>query len=72
MNSQTVSQNSTLVRTKPRSSGINMRKTLTKSSDDGGDKDPLKKNIEKYHIVYTSMKIKMKTQIEGLGIHETK
>jgi hypothetical protein len=48
-----------------------MRKTSNESSDDGGDKDPPKKNLEKYHIVYTSVKIKRNTQTTGLSIPET-
>jgi hypothetical protein len=38
-----------------------MRKTHVGSSDDGGDKDPIKKNLEKSDIVYTSGKIKRDT-----------
>jgi hypothetical protein len=70
-NSPTVSQKSTQVRTKPRSSGLEMRKTPTESSDDGGDKDPTKKNLEKSHIVYTSAKRKRETQKTRLDVPET-
>jgi hypothetical protein len=66
-----VSQKSTPVRTKPRSSGLEMRKTPVRSSDDGGDKDPTKKNLEKYHTVYTSAKRKRDTQKMGIEIPET-
>jgi hypothetical protein len=57
-NSWTVSQRSTPVRTKPERSGLEIRKTLARSSDDGGDKDPTKKNNEKSHPIYTLLKEK--------------
>jgi hypothetical protein len=56
-----VSQKSTTVRTKTNNNGMEMRKTLVESSNDGNDKDPPKKNLEKSHIVYTSTKRKMDT-----------
>jgi hypothetical protein len=57
-NSPTVSQKSFSVRTKPRSVVIYMRKTPNKSSNDGGDKDTPKKNLEKSHTIYTFAKRK--------------
>jgi hypothetical protein len=65
-----VSQRSTPTRTKPRSSGLETRKTTTRNSNDGGDKDPTKKNIEKSHVVHTSYKIKRETRKTGLEIPE--
>jgi hypothetical protein len=70
-NSLTVAQKSTSVRTKPRSSGLEMRKTDVGSSNDGSDKDPTKKNLEKTHIVYTFSKRKRDTKKIGLGVLET-
>ena len=61
LNLPTVSQKSTLVRTNIRSSGMEMRKTLIESSDDGSDNDPPMKNLKKSHIVYTSSKRKTDT-----------
>jgi hypothetical protein len=58
-NSPIVSRNVTLLRTKPMSSYLKMRKTITESLDDGSSKDPTKKNIEKSHTIYTSSKRKM-------------
>jgi hypothetical protein len=65
------SEKSTLSRTKYRTSGIEMRKATYIGSDDGGDKDPPKKNIEKSHTVYTSVKIKINTQTTWLTVPET-
>jgi len=61
-NSPTISQKSTPVRTIPRSSGIEMRKTPARNSDDGDDKYPPKKNLEKSHTVYTPIKRKKYTE----------
>jgi hypothetical protein len=61
-NSPSVSQRGTSVKTKPRSSGLEPRKTPAENSDDGGDKDPMKKNLEKYHVVYNPVKRKRETQ----------
>jgi hypothetical protein len=70
-NSLNLSQKSTQVRTKPRRSGLEMRKTSAESSFDGADKDPTKKNLEKYHIIYTSTKRKREMQKTGLDIPKT-
>jgi hypothetical protein len=43
----------------------------TLRSDDGGDKDPPRKNLEKSHIVYTFVKRKRNTPTTGLSIPET-
>jgi hypothetical protein len=40
---------------------MEMRKIPVGISDDGGDKDPPKKNLEKSHTVYTSAKRKRDT-----------
>jgi len=50
---------------------MEMKKTPTGSSDDGGDKDPIKKNLKISHTIYTSAKRQMDTQKTGLGIPET-
>jgi hypothetical protein len=70
-NSPTISQKSTPSRMKHRTSGIEMRKTSVGSSNDGGDKDPPRKSLEKSHIVYTFVKRKRNTQTTGLSIPET-
>jgi hypothetical protein len=70
-NSPTTSQKSTPSRTKNRTSGMEMRKASVGGSDDGGDKDPPRKSLEKYHIAYTSVKIKRNTSTTGLSIPES-
>ena len=40
------------------SNGLETRKALFVNSNDGGDKDPTKKNIEISHVVHTSTKRK--------------
>jgi hypothetical protein len=69
-NSPSVSQRSNLVQTKPRSSGLEPRKTPAENSDGGGDKDPTKKKLEKYHVVHTSSKRKRDTCNTRLEIPE--
>jgi hypothetical protein len=69
-NSPNVSQKSTSTKTKPRSSGQEQRRSSTGNSDDGGDKDPTKKTIEKPHIVHTSTKRKREVQKEGQELPE--
>jgi hypothetical protein len=49
---------------------MEMRKASVGGSDDGGDKDPPRKNLEKSHIAYTSMKRKRNTSVTGLSIPE--
>jgi len=60
-NSSTMSQKSTPIRRKSRRSGMEMKKTPIGSSNDGGDKDLIKKNHKKSHTVYTSAKRKKDT-----------
>jgi hypothetical protein len=67
-NSTSVSQRSTLAKTKPRSSGLETWKTLVENSDDGGDKDPMNKNLETSHVVHTSVNRKRETRKMGLEI----
>jgi hypothetical protein len=45
---------------------IKMEKTSVEASDDGGDKDPPRKDLEKSHIVYTSVKRKIKYNNNGV------
>ena len=47
-----------------------MRKTYVGNSNDGNDKDPMKKNLEKSHVVHTYVKRKRETQKRGLEIPE--
>jgi hypothetical protein len=47
-----------------------MGKTSVEASDDGGDKDPPRKDLEKSHTVYTSVKRKINTITTGLNIPE--
>jgi hypothetical protein len=49
---------------------LETRKTPSINSDDGGDKDPMKKNIEKFHVVHTSAKRKREIHKMGLEIPE--
>jgi hypothetical protein len=69
-NSPNISQKSTLTKTKPRSSGLEQRRTSAGNSDDGGDKDRTKKTIEKYHTIHTSIKRKRETQKGGQDLPE--
>jgi hypothetical protein len=46
------------------------KENTCQNSDDGGDKDPTKKNLEKSHVVHTSAKRKRETQKMGLEIPE--
>jgi hypothetical protein len=69
-NSPTTSQRSTPSRTKNKTSGMETRKTSVGGSDDGGDKDPPRKNLEKSHITYTPVKRKRNTSSTGLSIPE--
>jgi hypothetical protein len=57
-NSPTMSQKSTPSRTNSRTNNMETRKSSVGGSDDGGEKDRPRNNIEKYHIAYTSFKIK--------------
>jgi hypothetical protein len=50
---------------------LETRKTTAKNSNDGGHKDPTRKNIEKSHTVYTSTKRKKDTQKTRIEIPET-
>jgi hypothetical protein len=54
-----------------RTNGIDMRKKSYRSSNDNSNKDPPKKNLEKSHIIYTSVKRNINTHETGLSIHET-
>jgi hypothetical protein len=47
-----------------------MRKRLSKNSDDGDDKDPLKTNLEKSYVVHTFAKRKRDTKKTRLEIPE--
>jgi len=47
-----------------------MRKASIGRSYDGGDKDPPRKSLEKYHIAYTSFKRKSNTSTTRLSIPE--
>ena len=49
-----------------------MRKTLAGCSANGVDKDPPRKNIEKSHTLYNSIKRKINTQATWLSIPEPK
>jgi hypothetical protein len=62
-NSPTMSQRSTPSRTKNRTNGMEKRKASVGGSDDGGDKEPPRKNIEKSHVAYTSIKRKRNTSV---------
>jgi hypothetical protein len=57
-NSRTTSQKSTPSRTNNRISGIEMRKTSTRGSNDGGDKDPPRKVLKNLilHILLSKEK----------------
>jgi hypothetical protein len=44
-------------------------KTSNGGLDDSGDKEPLRKNVEKVHITYTPIKIKRNTSSTRLSIH---
>jgi hypothetical protein len=70
-NSPNVSQKCNPVSTKPRRSGIKMRKKLTISLDDNSDKNTPKKNLENSHTVYNFVKRKINTRIKGIIILET-
>jgi hypothetical protein len=50
---------------------LEIRKTLVRSLNDGGDKDPREKNLEKTHTVYTFAKRKRDTQKMEIQIPET-
>jgi hypothetical protein len=69
-NSPSISQRGILVKIKSISSGIELIKTHTINSNDSGDKDPTNKNLEKTHVVHTSIKRKRETQKMGLEILE--
>jgi hypothetical protein len=47
-----------------------MRKTHARNSNDGGEKDPMKKNIEKSHVVHAYTKMKRETQKMELEIRK--
>jgi hypothetical protein len=49
---------------------LETRKTLDENSNNGDDRDPTKKNINKSHVVHTFSKIKRNTQKNGLEIPE--
>jgi hypothetical protein len=55
---------------KPKSSGLELRKTPVINLDDGGDKDPTKKKLEKSHVVYTLVQRKRETRKKGLEKHK--
>jgi hypothetical protein len=44
---------------KSRTSGMDTRKTPVGGSDDGGDKNPPRKILEKTHVAYTPLKRKI-------------
>jgi len=69
-NSPKTSQKSTPSRIKNRTNGMEMRKASVGGSDDGGDKYPPIKSLEKYCIVYTSIKRKINTSTTWLSIPE--
>jgi hypothetical protein len=73
-NSPNISQKSASTNTKPRSSGLEQRRTSARNSDNDGDKDPTNKIMDKSHIVHTSITRKRETQKRGhdvLGIEES-
>jgi hypothetical protein len=57
-NSPNLSQKSASAKNKPQSSGLEERRTSTENLDDGGDKDPTEKTMEKSHVVHNSIKRK--------------
>jgi hypothetical protein len=65
-----MSQRSIPTKTKPRSNGLETRKTPARNSNNGGDKDPTKKNLEKSHVVHTFSKRKREIQKTSLEIPE--
>jgi hypothetical protein len=69
-NSPTTSQKSTPSRTKNRISGMEMRNESFGGSDDGGDRDPPRKSLEKYYIAYNFVKRKRNTSKTRLRIPE--
>jgi len=52
---------------KSRTGGMDTRKKLGGGLDDGGDKDPPRKGLEKTHITYTP--VKRKTNISSVEIN---
>jgi hypothetical protein len=55
---------------KRRTSGIDTRKTLVGGSEDGGDKNPPRKSLEKKHVAYTP--IKRKINLASVEINASK
>jgi hypothetical protein len=58
-NSAEMSQRSTPSIMKKKTSGMDIRKTPIRSSDDGGDKNPPRKILEKTHVAHTPIKRKI-------------
>jgi hypothetical protein len=69
-NSPTTSQRSTPSRTKNRTNGIETRKASVGGSENGGDKYPPRRSLEKSHIAYTSIKRRRNTSTTCLSIPE--
>jgi len=69
-NSPITSQKSTPSKKNNKTDGMEMGKTSTGGSDDGGDKYPPRKNLEKSHIAYTSVRRKRNTSTTGMSILE--
>jgi hypothetical protein len=55
---------------KNRTSGMDTRKTSVGGSDDGGDKNPPRKSLEKTHIAYTPIKRKRNISSVEINIPE--
>jgi hypothetical protein len=55
---------------KNRTSGMDTRKTPVGGSDDGGDKNPPRKNLEKTHVAHTPIKRKINMSLVEINAPE--
>jgi hypothetical protein len=70
LNSPTTSQRSNPSKMKSRTNGMDTRKTTVGGSNDGGDKNTPRKNLDKTHVAYTP--IKRKRNVPSIEINTSK
>jgi hypothetical protein len=65
--SPATSQRNTLSIMKRRTIGMDTRKTPVRGSNNGGDKNPPRKSLDKAHVAYTLIKRKINKCIKSIG-----